>query len=523
MKTRKNLLFLLLTVSMFAVVGCSTRNDVSESVSINAEKSMKARKTPISTSSMPYTSHSELYSLYAADPHNVIHYNVARLLATTELVTGAYKALNVNPDTAWYLTQYPKVIYNYDNTPKYYEFGYVVGRQIVATVTTYAQREVDGVIAYLFPEPLSYPNATLDYYVGNYPNRYMGSGGVCYLDDKEKEIVGEDFSIYGSTDEDDLYNMLYAMNADDREAIDGDMMKEGSYNYNEDKDDIIAYWEEVDNFLESHSELLSEKEPESKDDVERYIFLHQYTGEYDTKDNGTDQDIVGMLLKCFDYLVGNFVTHELAEYSNPNLHNTRWQGFCGPSVCAWIYRGKYNNYKGHYLPLHGYQGPSAPQYFISLNDHAYYMYDDISAPSNIGSHTALYYYTTRSNDADYGLCACFYNEAVPFINRQQWQFPLYHGGLNRGFDVATDGKYQVQFTCSPYEYMINNQEPIIIAINCNHYIAAFASMATLKKNNKVKDVYFVITDNGTVIGSNGYRPMFRRKNGWNLHYGMKRN
>lgn len=523
MKTRKNLLFLLLTVSMFAVVGCSTRNDVSESVSINAEKSMKARKTPISTSSMPYTSHSELYSLYAADPQHVIHYNVARLLASTELVAGANNALNVNPDTAWYLTQFPKVIYNYDNTPKYYEFGYVVGRQIVATVTTYAQREVDGVIAYLFPEPLSYPSMTLDYYVGNYPNRYMGSGGVCYLNSSEGYLSNTDFSMYGSTGEEDLHNMLSMMKTEDINAINSDMLEEGSTNYNEDKEEIINYWDEVDKFLESHSELLSEKEPDPKDDLEAYLRRHPYQEEYDTKDNGTDQDIVGALLKVFDYLVGNFVTHELAEYSNPNLHNTRWQGFCGPSVCAWIYRGKYNSYKGHYLPLHGYQGPSAPQYFVSLSDHAYYQYNDISAPSNIGSHTALYYYTTRSNDADYGLCSCFYNEAVPFIYRQEWQFPLYHGGLNRGFDVATDGKYQVQFTCSPYEYMINNQEPIIIAINCDHYIAAFASMATLKKNNKVKDVYFVITDNGTVIGSNGYRPMFRRKNGWNLHYGMKRN
>lgn len=42
---------------------------------------------------------------------------------------------------------------------------------------------------------------------------------------------------------------------------------------------------------------------------------------------------------------------------------------------------------------------------------------------------------------------------------------------------------------------------------------------TLKNNGNVKDKYFMITDNGTTTAPT-YRPYMRKKNFWNLHYGL---
>lgn len=122
--------------------------------------------------------------------------------------------------------------------------------------------------------------------------------------------------------------------------------------------------------------------------------------------------------------------------------------------------------------------------------------------------------------ADNGLGACFYQETVPFW-WGDWKFPLYHAGLNRGFNTATNGQYQVKLTAEPFEWISLNHEPIIIEINCNHYIVAFGYGVTHDINGYVKDKYFKVVDNGSTTSSNYYRPYMRRENWWNLHYGLK--
>lgn len=118
----------------------------------------------------------------------------------------------------------------------------------------------------------------------------------------------------------------------------------------------------------------------------------------------------------------------------------------------------------------------------------------------------------------HNLAACFYNETVPF-QWGEWQFPLYHGELNRGFDAATNGQYKVKLTCKPYDWITLNDQPIIIAINCSHYIVAFGYGVTKKRDGSVKDKYFLVTDNGYTT-SPSCHPYMRKKNFWNLHYGL---
>lgn len=475
---------------------------------------------PIEIQDMGYTSVSELQSLYDNNPTEVIHFNVARLIAETELLAGANFALapTIDPNEEWYLTPLPKVVYNYNNTPKYYEFGYVYHGQIVATITTYAQKEIDGVIAYIFDDPLDYSCPDLDFYVGNYPDRYYGQNGECYLkncDEELDEFQLVDLDFLHSSEEIKRNFMFEQMPLEDRDAIDADMHEEGSS-----FDEYIAerdnYWNIVDGYIETNLPHLLEHEVVEPTP----LLLSNFTdGAIDT-DPESHSNIVSQFGELFDYMLGFFDTGILADYSDPNLQMTRWTRYCGPAACAWVYRGKYNEYDGSYLPIHG-DDASHIYYFFSYSSYSMYYFNDVDNSAQLGSHTALYNFTTRSNEVDNGLTACFYNQTIPFVWGGKWEFPLYHGGLNRGFYTATNGQYQVKLTAKPYEWISLNHEPIIIEINCNHYIVAFGYGVTRKNNGDVKDEYFLITDNGSVTSSTNYRPQMRKKNFWNLHYGLK--
>ncbi len=510
----------LLMVFSCLLLSCSqySNTEVEDDV-----KSKGRQYTPISIQSMDYTSPVELYSLYTADPTNVIHYKVARLLASAELLAGANYGLGegVNPYDEWYLTELPKVVYNYNNTPKYYEFGYVCNGQIVATVTTYAQKEIAGVIAFLFQDPLDYNCQMLDYYVGNYPHRYYGMNGVCFLQDCNEEIEGGLDTIV-STDEEEMYLMLQLMESGDLDAIQQDMSE-----LDESIDEYIAerdeYWQLIDAYVENNlQDLINEIEPDPGENLNLSDIM---SGETESVTE-SEIDYIRELIALLDYTLGYFDVYTIPEYDNPQLQATHWQGYCGPAACAWVYRGKYNNFNGYYLPLY----PDVDFSFFEINatnHYAYYRYSDVANNYSLGLFTSLYNFTTRSNEADNGLTACFYNETVPFTAQGVWHFPLYHGGLNRGFDTATNGTYHVKFTCKPYDWIIGNHpssgnisEPVIIAVYCSHYIVAFGTGATLKNDGSVKDRYFMVTDNGYTISEHNYHPYMRRYSFWNLHYGL---
>jgi len=470
----------------------------------------------IELNNMPYTDSHELYELYAqAENHDVIHYNIARLLAETELVAGANQALSdiVSPHDAWYLTRRPKVVYNYDNTPKYYEFGYVCNGVIVATITTFAQKEIAGVIAYIFKEPLQYNNPNFDYYIGNYPNRYYGRNGNCILDNNNEEIQGH-LPNRGSTAQIDQELMFADMPLEDRQAIENDMRNSGE-NIIEDIRERNAFWELIDSTVTNRfNDLLGEVPYMEQTGLLLDDFIH---GHHAT----TESEYVSYLASLLDYMVGYYNTFILPEYSDPRLQLTRWTNFCGPAACAWVYRGKYDSYNGHYLPIKGDGNHYTGDYYVDYSyvDYAYYDFSNVDRDWHLSRNDAMQHFLDRSQDADYGLAGCFYRETIPFIWAGEWQFPLYHGGLNRGFYNATNGEYRVYFTCKPFDVIAFEWQPVIIAVNCNHYIVAFGYGATLDSRGNVKDRYLLVTDNGATT-SPTYQPYMRRKNFWNLHYGL---
>lgn len=508
----------LLAIFIIAIALVACTNDIEVGAEGSPKDTTAIYRAPIQINSMAYTSPNELYQLYMDDPTNVIHYAVARLLAETELIAGANFCLspNVNPYDTWYLTPLPKVVYNYDNTPKYYEFGYVCNGQIVATVTTYAKKEIAGVIAYIFGDPLDYSCSELDYYKGNYPNRYYGTNGTCYLKSCNEELDYE-LQESGSTDEEELELMLLQMGDEDIAGMFEDMYHQGEGEVlDENITERDEYWQQIDEFVDAVlSDLLDGDEPVGTTeglDLDEFI-RGDVNGE-----TGSHEDLINQLADMLNYQVGYFNTGTLAEYSDVRLQMTHWGGFCGPAACAWVYRGKYNSYDSYYLPIMG-DGYGYNNYYDEdlINHYAYYDYSN--SQLSVGILDALNEYNAISSEADNGLAACFYNETVPFWWGGEAQFPLYHGGLNRGFRNATNNQYYVTLTSKPYDWITLNNQPLIIAIDCDHYIVAFGYGVTKKRNGNVKDKYFLVTDNGSTTGPS-YKPYMRRKSFWNLHYGL---
>ena len=516
----KHCMLCVLLVFM-GLVSCQKNEPISPKDSVVTPVSY----APIQIQDMGYTSASELQSLYDNNPTEVIHFNVARLIAETELLAGANFALapTIDPNEEWYLTPLPKVVYNYNNTPKYYEFGYVYHGQIVATITTYAQKEIDGVIAYIFDDPLDYSCPDLDFYVGKYPNRYYGQNGVCYLkncDELLDQIQIDGFGLYKPTEALDREFVLSIMPQEDLDAIEADMAAEGT-NF---EDFIVRrdeYWASIDEFFELYLHHLLQ--PDVIDYEPEALLLDDFINGNLDEYSDNHPNIVNHLSGLLNYAIGFYDTGILDEYSDPHLQMTRWTNFCGPAACAWVYRGKYDNYNGDYLPILG-DGTRDLFYesviytYFDVIRFAYYYYYNSQLSSGLSAARSAF--DSISAIADYGLGKCFYDETVPFL-WGEWLFPLYHGGLNRGFRTATNNQYQVQLTAEPYEWISLNHEPIIIEINCNHYIVAFGYGVTHDINGYVKDKYFKVVDNGSTTLSNYYRPYMRRENWWNLHYGLK--
>ena len=85
---------------------------------------------------------------YANADENVIDYKTAKYLTYLELERGAKDFLNLGDN--YELSNIPRIIYDYDNLPKYYEFDVLVNKTLKYTVTSHAKKEDTSVIAFMF-------------------------------------------------------------------------------------------------------------------------------------------------------------------------------------------------------------------------------------------------------------------------------------------------------------------------------------------------------------------------------------
>lgn len=309
-------------------------------------KNESINQVRIATSLIAQTSKQELDSLYASDTVNVIDYRVARYVASAELLAGANITLDVDPYTPWHLTPYPKVVYSYDNRPKYYEFGYVIGNEVVATVTTYAMKEADAVIAYLFSTPLDYGCPDLDFYVGNYPERYYGMNGICYLKNCTEELDSIPSACSGA-DADIFDRLIDIIPPEDKDSMIsqvGGAALDQSDIINQGRED---FWSAIEKFIDLYLRNILDMDYTNVKDINLTDIMGGQS------DDDSEATLIAELTTYLDYAVGYCDQYTIPEYDDPKLQVTHWEGYCGPAACAWIYRGLSNSYNGVYLPVYG--------------------------------------------------------------------------------------------------------------------------------------------------------------------------
>lgn len=406
--------FLLSTFVLVLICSCKNNIDLDETMCLSGSK--------IPVVQIAQTSQAELDSLYQSDTINVIDYRIARFLASAELLSGANIALGVDPYEPWHLTSFPKVVYNYDNSPKYYEFGYLINNDVVATITTYARKEAAGVVAFLFSTPLNYDCPDLDFYVGNYPARYYGQNGVCYLKNCDEELGFAPSSDNSGKDSDIFFDFYKDIPDDDKQAMSDDIKGESIDPSEWIEKETREFWNLVDGFVANHLQSILYGEITPGDICLGKILNGESSGD-------SDADLITDLTDYLDYAVGYCDTFTLPNYNDPRLQLTRWKGWCGPAACAWVYRGldtAYHKYNGRHLPVLG--ESNSNQFFgVSISPmFAYYKTDTVMTgwtKSNI-----LNWYKCRSLDADSGLIWEFYKYTSP-ISWGEWHFPLFDCGM----------------------------------------------------------------------------------------------
>ena len=520
----KHKIFLLLSLAPLILVSCKdelhpTDSDAPSRKTIIAHPSMYQH----ANFGMPFTDHYELIGLHESNPEKIIDYRVARYLATVELIAGANTLVRGDMYNQWLLTPYPKVVFDYDNIPLYYEFGYYADGEVCATIITYAQKEIDGVIAFISGFDYSEDYADMRYYATpDYPyQRYYGYDfPEFWYNRQEKHLEGIDFELSNiGTNEYYREQMFSEMDSEDIDGMNRDLDEYADNGFEEFLQEKDEFWYDVDNFFQARPEALTVLWDEETEPIYRTECVLDYMSGDTKPDQNPWAGYVSELIEVLNYAIGYYQTYTLPEYQDPRLLATRWTEYCGPAACAWVYRGKSEEFEGYYLPLFGDYETNYFKHDINYLC-AYYEYRDIDV-KGLNLTSAREAYLERSREVDNGLAGCFYEESVPFWWKGKWTFPLYHGGLNRGFEKATRDTYKVAFTCSPYKWITQKHEPVIIAINCDHYIVAFGTGVTLKKNGKVKDKFFAVVDNGTTTRDYSYHPYMRKHNGWNLHYGLK--
>ena len=519
---KKNSLSLLLLATILLLVSC--RHEVSPPATEMIPRKMSVSDPTLYNSmnlGMAFTEPWELSTIYEANPENVIDYRVARYLAAVELIAGVNKCVTGEMFNCWTLTPYPKVVYNYDNSPKYYEFGYVENGEIQAVITTYAQKEIDGAIAYIVWGTPSQKYADMDYYVGkSYPAHYYGNGcPELYYDAGDECIKSIDFDLPEiGTDEFFREQMLAEMDNEDIANMQSDLDEYGDTEFEEFLQERDEFWQTVDDFFQCNQDALNVWE--DGETIFATDCIYDYINEVHQPEENPWAKYVSQLSDALDYTKGFYNAYTLPDYTDQRLQVTYWDTYCGPAACAWVYRGKYSEYKGFYLPLFG----DVPTKHFIYNTDGLYAYYDINnlEVAGLSAEESREVYMNRSYETDNGLTACFYEECKPFWWKGEWTFPLFHCGLNRCFSKVTHDTYKVTFTCSPYKWIMEKGEPVLIAVNCDHYLVAFGTGVTLKNNGKIRHKYYMIADNGYTTSEHKNQPYMRKHNGWNLHYGLTR-
>ncbi len=501
---RKAVSLLLLTV---ALVGASCTKDP-EQTTVGGT-SMQVSETESTRSQIPYATEEEL-AQFAGDK-SIADYALSRKMALMELSMSSF-----NETMGWHgtkLSEVPVIVYDYDSKPKYYEFIVMTtAGDPIGTVTAYAKPETETSLAYVLPEVRDYEVITkggnLKMFKGEYPHTFLGipskSGDapVGLIDEEGNAIAEVPLS----------------------DEADAAIARINAYT---DEEFAEAYGEETDKATEINR-IIEENQIIAENAAVYWEAASDMEADLATV---TDEEIIEAINDSKGFYT-TYSEHIIPFLNNDTLKRTRWAGWCGPSVLAWIYRGYFRSYNGTNLPLHGTLTTLPGAYD---NDgrvkSAYYSYYNFYGPNDHKSS----WYSAQSAKIDGGLYrdlanACKIEKGV--IGIKGATTPK---NLRNAMNSVSGGMLYMKITTNHTDHLWNDDPVVSLTEHLQHYSVAIGIKEgylhwewTFKLFGKKHRWYtyhgksgewLYVMDNGHLIKNNGYYPYWDHKYpNWNPKY-----
>ena len=482
---------------------------------------------------MPLASVTELdsYGTEIDNNEGFIPYRLARQYAFIEFMANARTFL---PEYAWTsvltsicagesipiaLTNRPAIVYNYDDTPYYYEFGVIMGEQLLTVITVYAHKMSDQLIAFVGAACYKENDFRHKRYVGMYPSVYYANFDMSYsipvynADNERFEMqeVGDPAPLY-TTPMDILQEKLYSIPQEELVLMNDDLSQTDIIE-TEDGETVIpasslgAFQAACMAMHDSAMYKLSDRMADLlRDTVSDTFYLSTY-----------QRNLIDSVLSNTQTY-----TYYLPEYEDYHLRLTHWHEYCGPAAMAWLYRGKWNTYNGVYIPLYEEGSIFCDNILLRYSQWGYYAYYEITR-NMLDAYGGDY--VSASMHVDNGLCGEWYQYCHHICGGEA----LFDGGMREGLEQATGDKeirYTTRFTIQPRTWIYDRHEPVVIEGSpapeyVPHYLAAIAVTFNRGCLGVLKNSFFLVTDNGYQIQYHGYYPYWKAYNFWNLHYGWK--
>lgn len=489
----------------------------------------------LNSSNVPYANDQELNSI--AQNENNVHFEIARKMALIDLELSIKQSMGWNGTV---LSEKPVVIYDSKSEAKYYEF--IVKNQNgegLGTITTCAKKEADATVSHVLPYVRNYSSVLTkgsNYKIisGGYPNTLYT--GVLSKSGEEASVIVDPTTGNVVTDvlTEDAKGMIEKINS---------MSDEELSNMNV-SDPAILIDQVVD------------KDLKNKEYAEKYwSVIDSVKVQLDTM---TDHEIIAAISSKGMNTWTSISEYVIPKYAqNYNLRATHWEGWCGPSALAIVYRGLFDSYKGFKLPINNdpeFISSNSP-YRRSNGEVSYY--DFISGgdedQDGISNDTDKDWIDKYSKINDGGLFSDLSKLSglylLPTIMypirggyKASQNAPTLPNPMSSALYQVTNGQYKMDFTLDVHDRIRSSALPAISLVDgMSHWVVAIGSkyeywnwqvvMKIFKKSYVISEgsirtnkwLYF--HDNGYTIGKNnrGYLPYWENdKLSFYIDYAVKK-
>lgn len=436
----KQMLLALSVLCLFVVnSGCTKEGEPTNSTSV--QDLHAGSPTSISEaerlSGLPFARPNQLRAL-GYTPKSV-DYEVSRKAALVELLDFEDLFLTLDQRGDFHLSEHPILIQDEQGQVKLYEF-IVFNKDLkpIATITNFAQKDVPDFTACVLPYVRSYDTHTAQTFSAGYP------GDAPKEDESAKKLSKELL---------DLLKPYSASISNEPETLD--------------------FWQKADSWGVEQKGLSDE------------VFLAAKRKELQNADRITPS-------KTKWYTIPRF--------NNEALKRTHFEGWCGPSAMAWVYRGFYPYFQGEYIPIHG-DSPTK-HYPLKPIGYGYMHYYKVDA-------TPIYREFQRLNGMGFiGINFPGAYDPMMFNLAVEYYFP--------------DHKIAHAFTRSlkgAPRRAIHRGNPVYLVVFAKwelHYIIAFGTKDKYGWFGFHYDSWLYVTDNGATTSDHGYMPYYRNSHFFNF-------